>query len=218
MNQPPQKKRPSLKRPGVDRSEGFGGQYAPVRTNYQPASQAPETTAVPEPPRPERSELQQTAPAVAKPEPKEPAAPVASAVSEESTPRRKPRGQDKADGQMRRISLLAYPKQEHKAAIDALATGEITAKDIVKLAGRRAAMAFVPKATYVPAADTPRLGMSYRYGTTKNLSASVLDALHAAKNPLGLKSDNELLRGQFEPLFWSNLDAVIKDLQGRQRK
>ncbi|WP_420013189.1 hypothetical protein [Tateyamaria sp.] len=53
------------------------------------------------------------------------------------------------------------------------------------------------------------------YKSTKRVSAAMLDALRDEHDPLRLSSDGAMLRGQFEPLFWTVLDEVIGELTER---
>ena len=57
--------------------------------------------------------------------------------------------------------------------------------------------------------------MRQGYKSTKRISAAMLDQLRKEQDPLGLSSDGAMMRGQFEPLFWSCLDAVIEELNSK---
>ncbi|WP_432256551.1 hypothetical protein [Limimaricola sp. AA108-03] len=117
---------------------------------------------------------------------------------------------------MKKVALTACPKTEQRAALDALTSELISIKDMVKLAGRRALARFEPTPEFKPVPVVPRMSSAHRYTTTKLVPAQVLAKLHGAVNPLGLKSDTEMLRGQYEPLFWAELDAIIAELQARK--
>ncbi|MGB1216206.1 MAG: hypothetical protein ACPG4X_22820, partial [Pikeienuella sp.] len=68
------------------------------------------------------------------------------------------------------------------------------------------------KPKYVPTEKTDRLPTDLSFRTMKTLSASTLDALRDEVDPLRLRSDAAVIQGQLEPIFWAELDAVIKEL------
>lgn len=244
------RKKPNIRRPGVDRAQGFGGHYDPQPMSEPQASSvdvppASDPEAAPEPsgksgptstPAPSpapagapgsRGGASQRRPAET-PAPSEPEARksqsgrrgapgrAASATGPAASRTRGPAGGDR--GPMKKVALTACPKEAQRAALEALTSELISIKDMVKLAGRRALARFEPTPAFRAVPVVPRMGSAHRYSTTKLVSEPVLDKLHGAVNPLGLKSDNEMLRGQFEPLFWSELDAIIEELQARQRQ
>ena len=216
------RKKPSIRREGVDRSQGFGGHYEPLpvnaRTEVQTGKAAADTQV--QAPQPAPAETVAQAPKRAAPGTAGKAAcGTAKPTASHSTPVRRETKKTASDrhGAMKKVALTAYPKEEQRAALEAVASEAVPIMDMVKLAGRRALARFDPKADYQAAPDVRRMGSSHRYTTTKHVSQSLLDKLHGAVNPLGLKSDNEMLRGQFEPLFWSELDAIIEDLEGRKK-
>ena len=86
-------------------------------------------------------------------------------------------------------------------------------KDIVTLAGRRATEQFILSPTYVPKPEGERLPMQDGYHTSKRLNGEILDAMRAEHDPLGVRSDPAMVRGQFETLFWNVLDDVIRELR-----
>ncbi|WP_143071566.1 hypothetical protein [Tranquillimonas rosea] len=235
------RKKPQIRRPNVDRSQGFGGHYeaqpkpASEPTKSEPkaapeaqASQEPKTTEVPKAETPQAAatasdekpaqEPQAKAPT---PQPRQkPAAesPSPAAPSNVSRTRTRRQAKNKEPAPMKKVALTAYPKEDHRAALEAVQSEAVSIMDMVKLAGRRALAQFEPKAEFEAAPNVERMGSTHRYTTTKQVSQPVLEKLHESMNPLGLKSDNEMLRGQFEPLFWSELDAIIADVKKRKTK
>ena len=115
----------------------------------------------------------------------------------------------------REIAVAAAVKVDQNAKLRALQAKGVSAKDVITLAGRRAVEQFEPKPEFVPKADAERMPMREGYKSTKRVSAAMLDALRDEHDPLRLSSDGAMLRGQFEPLFWSVLDEVIKELNAR---
>lgn len=222
------RKKPQIKRPNVDRSQGFGGQYeaeptpAPEPTDSEkkskPEAKAPEETKAMETPQ-SGSTTSDTAAEPPQP-PQKPVAdkPAPQATRSASTKRPRRRTDNKEPKPMKKVALTAYPKEDHRAALEAVQSDAVSIMDMVKLAGRRALAQFEPKAEFKAAPDVERMGSTHRYTTTKHVNQPVLEKLHESMNPLGLKSDNEMLRGQFEPLFWSELDSIIEDVKKRKMK
>lgn len=118
-------------------------------------------------------------------------------------------------GEKREIALSAAVKIEQSEKLTALEAKGISAKDAITLAGRRAVEQFEPKAAFVEKTDTERMPMRQGYKSTKRIPAAMLDQLRQEHDPLGLSSDGAMMRGQFEPLFWSCLDAVIEELNSK---
>ena len=233
------RKKPQIKRPNVDRSQGFGGQYeaeptpAPAPTDSEkkskPEAKAPEKTKAMETPPTETpqsgsttsdtaAEQQETAPPPQPPQKPVADKPAPQATRSASTKRPRRQTDNKEPKPMKKVALTAYPKEDHRTALEAVQSDAVSIMDMVKLAGRRALAQFEPKAEFKAAPDVERMGSTHRYTTTKHVSQPVLAKLHESMNPLGLKSDNEMLRGQFEPLFWSELDSIIEDVKKRKMK
>ncbi|NVK58338.1 MAG: hypothetical protein HWE26_22350 [Alteromonadaceae bacterium] len=227
------KKKPSITRPGVDRAQGFGGHYGPPPTNSTPAKEdkpkadatttpdhkgetaptQPDDATVSAPPPKETTQDAQKPKARERNVTQETAPKTSTRTVASKSPSRAGRGEP-----MKTVALTAYPKEEQRAALEAAQSDVVPIMDMVKLAGRRALARFEPKGDYIPVPDMQRMSANYRYTTTKQVNERLLQELHDAFNPLGLKSDNEMLRGQFEPLFWSELDGIIKEMQGMKRK
>lgn len=127
-------------------------------------------------------------------------------ATEKAAPKRKAEGK-------RETRLDAAVKVEQGAKLDALEGQGVAARDVITLAGRRATARFELKAKFVEKPEADRLPMREGYHTTKRLSANVLDDLREKHDPLRLQSDSAMVRGQFEPLFWTCLDEVIEELR-----
>ncbi len=168
-------------------------------------------------------EPQDAAPAPAKPKPvvekpKQPAAKKTTTkpkpTPKTTTPPKKPVA--KSDpSEKREIAVAAAVKVDQDAKLRALEAKGISPKDAITLAGRRAVDRFEPKAEFIPKAEAERMPMRDGYKSTKRVSAAMLDALRDEHDPLRLSSDGAMLRGQFEPLFWTVLDEVIGELTER---
>jgi hypothetical protein len=146
----------------------------------------------------------------AKPKParkKAPSKPVAKAPVTAPTPL--------PDAGKRQVPLVASAKVEQHERLVALEGKGIAVTDAMALAGRRAVKRFDPVQELVPRQEADRMPTRQSYRSTKRLNAALLDALRAEHDPLGLKSDSAMVIGQFEPLFWSCLDEVIEELDGR---
>ena len=115
----------------------------------------------------------------------------------------------------REIALAAAVKIEQNDKLVALEAKGISAKDAITIAGRRAVEQFVPKSEFIEKTDDERMPMRQGYKSTKRVPAAMLDALRDKHDPLRLSSDSAMMRGQFEPLFWSCLDTVIEELNNR---
>ncbi|KIN69900.1 hypothetical protein Z945_3792 [Sulfitobacter noctilucae] len=85
-------------------------------------------------------------------------------------------------------------------------------RDIVMLAGRKATEQFVLSPTFIPKPEAHRLPMQDGYHTSKRLDGTILDAMREEHDPLRVRSDPAMVRGQFETLFWDKLDEVIEEL------
>lgn len=172
-------------------------------------------------------------PAAEKPAPKPDAAPNAnakqvkaprpkpktqSAPKEETTsvkPSSKLKSQPEAklnSGETRAVHVRAVPKTNHQAGLDALQYAGLPASDVVRLAGKRAIDKFELKPEYVAPEKAERLPSDMSFRTMKTLDASTLDTLRDQADPLRLRSDAAVIQGQLEPVFWQELDALIKEL------
>lgn len=218
MTEPRKKRGLSIR--DINRDASFGGQYQPVPTFEKPAQ-----PIVPahEPAKPKNDEGSKTVEAKKVPE-LEDVKPVgegnrAAPKHDEQSPVIPPKadGAKSQPGEVRNVSFNLYPKESHKADLDALATGKISVTDIVRVAGRATMAAFEPNSNFVEAEDVKRLGAAYRYRTSKNVEVNVLNALHEENNPLSLHSDFTMIRGQIEPLFWAKLDEVVKKLKVQKK-
>ena len=168
-------------------------------------------------------EPQDAAPAPAKPKPvvEKPKQPAAKKTTTQpkptpktTTPPKKPVAKS-APSEKREIAVAAAVKVDQDAKLRALEAKGISPKDAITLAGRRAVDRFEPKAEFIPKAEAERMPMRDGYKSTKRVSAAMLDALRDEHDPLRLSSDGAMLRGQFEPLFWTVLDEVIGELTER---
>ena len=163
-----------------------------------PSPKVPSTQPV----KPQKSEPKAKAEPASKPTPK----PIVKAAQPAAKP---------DVGEKREIALSAAVKIEQSEKLTALEAKGISAKDAITLAGRRAVEQFEPKAAFVEKTDTERMPMRQGYKSTKRIPAAMLDQLRQEHDPLGLSSDGAMMRGQFEPLFWSCLDAVIEELNSK---
>ncbi len=149
-------------------------------------------------------------PVVSKPEitnPKQP--PAKPAAKPKSEP------QVQVSGDKREIALSAAVKMDQQKQLDALEAQGTPAKIAITMAGRRAVEQFEPQPEYVEKQDIQRMPMRQGYKSTKRIDAGLLDALRNKHDPHRLSSDSAMMRGQFEPLFWTCLDAVIKELNSK---
>lgn len=117
-----------------------------------------------------------------------------------------------AGSRLQAINLVAYPKREHAADLRRLEGMGYPAEDVVKLAGKRASKRFAPDRRFVPMVDAERLPRAQAFYTSKRIPTGLLDALRSGHDPLGIKSADTLLRGQFEPIFWAELEGLISEL------
>lgn len=120
-----------------------------------------------------------------------------------------------ARGDKREIALSAAVKLDQHEKLVALEAKGTPAKVAITMGGRRAVEQFVPEEKFVEKQDVPRMPMRQGYKSTKRIDAALLDALRDAHDPHRLSSDGAMMRGQFEPLFWSCLDAVIEELNSK---
>lgn len=156
----------------------------------------------------------------ASPSPKPTVKPEISSATQAPTkpaPAAKPKSEPptQGSGDKREIALSAAVKLDQQKQLDALETKGTPAKIAITMAGRRAVEQFEPKPEYVEKQDVQRMPMRQGYKSTKRIDASLLDALRNKHDPHRLSSDSAMMRGQFEPLFWSCLDAVIKELNSK---
>lgn len=129
------------------------------------------------------------------------------------TPTAKP--QAVGPGDKREIALSAAVKLDQQEKLTALEAKGTPAKIAITMAGRRAVEQFVPENKFVEKQDVQRMPMRQGYKSTKRIDAALLDTLRDAHDPHRLSSDGAMMRGQFEPLFWSCLDAVIEELNSK---
>ena len=178
------------------------------------AEQAPQTEPKPSP-NPQTTETPATPKPVATKPKKQPTQPKAKNPPKATispkippTPATAPKGD-------RQITLDAAVKREQAEAMKPLLEKGLQQRDIIMLAGRRTTEQFELSPTYVPKPDADRLPMSEGYHTSKRLDAATLDAMRDKHDPLRVRSDPAMVRGQFETLFWQILDDVIAELLQR---
>jgi hypothetical protein len=145
-----------------------------------------------------------------------PSKPKAPAVQKQNTEADVSRGSDDPlrTGE-RQTTLDAAVKVTQAKQMAVLEEKGLKMKDIVTLAGRRATERFVLSPDFVPKPEAERLPMKQGYHTSKRLPGPILDAMRKEQDPLGISSDPAMVRGQFELLFWSCLDDVIKELKAK---
>ena len=117
---------------------------------------------------------------------------------------------------MRRVTIKAAITTAHVEAIEPLVANGLAQRDVLAVAGRRAIRRFDPVAEFVPLPEGDRVALAQGYVTSKLISADLLDGLRQVHDPLRLRSDAAMVRGQFEILFWSVLEEVIEEL-GQQK-
>ena len=113
----------------------------------------------------------------------------------------------------RAVHVRAAPKKDHGLGLDALEAAGLPASDVVRLAGKRAIDKFELKPKYVAPEEAERLPSNMSFRTMKTLDAKVLDKLRDQADPLRLRSDAAVIQGQLEPVFWSELTSLIKELR-----
>lgn len=143
---------------------------------------------------------------------RKPATPVEPIVPKERSPK-EPNPKEK-----KQVNLMLFPLVRHRAGLDHLTSLGVPGSDVVKIAGRRTIAGFEPKASFIELPDAERLPASQAYKTNKTVDASIVTKVRSQADPLNLRGDGSLLRGQVEPLFWQELDAVILELKERFQK
>ena len=175
---------------------------APKPEPVQDTKPATEPTADPKP------VVEKQAPT---PEPPVKPASAAAKTKPEKKPAPKPRAPKKPE--TRAVHVRAAPKKDHGSGLDALEAAGLPASDVVRLAGKRAIDKFELKPKYVAPDDAERLPSNMSFRTMKTLDAQVLDKLRDQADPLRLRSDAAVIQGQLEPVFWSELTSLIKELR-----
>ena len=117
----------------------------------------------------------------------------------------------------RQVTMDAAIKVDQAEAMTPLLEKGLKQRDIIMLAGRRATDQFVLSPEYLPKPEAERLPMSEGYHTSKRLDGAVLDKMRDEHDPLRVRSDPAMVRGQFETLFWKVLDDVIEELNDRYK-
>lgn len=112
----------------------------------------------------------------------------------------------------RQTTLDAAVRVDQGDAMKPLIKKGLEQRDIVMLAGRKATEQFVLSPTFIPKPEADRLPMQDGYHTSKRLDGAILDAMREEHDPLRVRSDPAMVRGQFETLFWDKLDEVIEEL------
>ena len=139
----------------------------------------------------------------------------AAGSSPKSKPEKKPAPKTKAPKkpETRAVHVRAAPKKDHGPGLEALEAAGLPASDVVRLAGKRAIDKFELKPKYVAPDEAERLPSNMSFRTMKTLDAQVLDKLRDQADPLRLRSDAAVIQGQLEPVFWSELTSLIKELR-----
>ncbi|UWQ77440.1 hypothetical protein [Leisingera sp. M658] len=208
------RKRPSIQGTDPEYTSDFA--FKPAPTNKaEPAPADDKPDAAPQEPKAAAAEpaTRPEAMAEATPKPKRAKQSKPAAPKPKPAPSPKPStAQASAPGKKRETSLDAAVRADQVKKLEALNAHGLELKDIVTLAGRRAAQSFELKPEFIAKQDVERLPARQGYHTSKRLPAQMLDKLRDKHDPLRLKSDAAMVRGQFEPLFWSCLDEVIDEL------
>ncbi|MEM9212197.1 MAG: hypothetical protein AAGA63_11995 [Pseudomonadota bacterium] len=203
----PRKKRTTLAGTDPEYTTDFS---QPLPTNKIATPEPQDAVPAPANPKPLVEKTKQPAPKKTTTKPK----PSPKPAMEPKKPKPKPVA--KSDpSEKREIAVAAAVKVDQDAKLRALETKGISPKDVITIAGRRAVDRFEPKPEFIPKAEAERMPMREGYKSTKRVSAAMLDALRNEHDPLRLSSDGAMLRGQFEPLFWTVLDEVIGELTER---
>ena len=206
----PRKKKTAIKGSDPAYTSDFS---QPLPTNKPVVEETPKPVVSKPEPAPEKSPAPKPTPKpTVKTEitnPKQPPAKPAPAAKPKSMP------QFQGSGDKREIALSAAVKMDQQKQLDALEAQGTPAKVAITMAGRRAVEQFEPQPEYVEKQDVQRMPMRQGYKSTKRIDASLLDALRNKHDPHRLSSDSAMMRGQFEPLFWTCLDAVIKELNSK---
>ena len=113
----------------------------------------------------------------------------------------------------RRLNMDLAITEEHVKAMQPLIAKGISKRDILALAGQRTNSDYKPSDTFIPLPKGNRLPLREGYRTTKMFPSHIVDALREKHDPLRVRSDAAMLRGQYESLFWKNLDGVIIELK-----
>jgi|GEM_PF-2415706 len=198
---------PDVKIPGVNKQSTSPDQAA-TTTNEEAGVVDQKATA---------AETKTPAPKAKKPvaKPKAPKAKTTAAKPITARPKQEPAEEPNASNLPRgdrQITLDAAVKINQAQAMQPLIEKGLQQRDIVMLAGRRATEKFVLSPTFVPKPDADRLPMQDGYHTSKRLDGAILDAMRDEHDPLRVRSDPAMVRGQFETLFWQMLDDVIAEL------
>lgn len=199
------KERPNIK--GTD--PAYASEFEPIPTNKPVIAASPAPAATQSVPEPDKAPKPDT---TAKPE-KSRANPITPKPT--LTPNPKPKPQSSGTSQKREIALSAAVKLDQQEQLAALEAKGTPTKVAITMAGRRAIEQFEPKQEFVEKLDIQRMPMRQGYKSTKRIDAALLDTLRDKHDPHRLSSDGAMMRGQFEPLFWSCLDAVIEELNSK---
>lgn len=188
-------------------SKQFGDKSKPAEPAHEPEpiQESKPATALATDPTPIAEKQAPTTKPVAKP------ASTATKAKSEAKPAAKPKAPKKPD--TRAVHVRAAPKKDHGPGLDALEAAGLPASDVVRLAGKRAIDKFELKPKYVAPDDAERLPSNMSFRTMKTLDAQVLDKLRDQADPLRLRSDAAVIQGQLEPVFWSELTSLIKELR-----
>ena len=188
-------------------SKQFGDKPKPAvpAPKPEPVQDAKPATAPTTDPKPVAEKQVQTPEPVTKP------ASTAAKTKPEKKPAPKPKVQTKP--KTRAVHVRAAPKKEHGPGLDALEAAGLPASDVVRLAGKRAIEKFELQPKYIAPEEVERLPSNMSFRTMKTLDAQVLDKLRDQADPLRLRSDAAVIQGQLEPVFWSELTSLIKELR-----
>ena len=188
-------------------SKQFGDKPKPTEPTHKPEP-VQETKPAPEPAADPKPIAEKQAPT---PEPPVKPASAGRKSKSETRPAAKPKAPKKPE--TRAVHVRAAPKKDHGPGLDALEAAGLPASDVVRLAGKRAIDKFELKPKYVAPDDAERLPSNMSFRTMKTLDAQVLDKLRDQADPLRLRSDAAVIQGQLEPVFWSELTSLIKELR-----
>lgn len=111
------------------------------------------------------------------------------------------------------ISLYANPHNRHQNALARLAGPVFTPNYVIRVAGKRAIGKFRLDGKYIPPSSDTMSGKEFAYASSKYFDGSLVEKLRKDLDPLGLLGKSALIRGQFEKVFWDELDLVLKEVQ-----
>lgn len=108
--------------------------------------------------------------------------------------------------------IYARPLERHRPLLSEYEAAGGSGSYVVRTAGKRAAASFKLEGKYRKERKDVLSDRKWVFVSTRMVDSATLEKIRADIDPLGQMSSAALVRGQFEELFWAELDKALQQL------